>query len=79
VDLEAEINKDLIQLIDLKHEVLTIIQCIERTELQTILEMRYLCFKTWEKIAVALQYDLRQVYRLHGQALEEVEHIRCNL
>ena len=70
MDLESEINADLKTLIDLKREVVTIIKCVERTELQTILEMRYLCFETWEEIAVALHFDLRWVHRLHGRALE---------
>lgn len=76
LDLESEINADLKSLIDLKLEVVTIIKCVERTELQTILEMRYLCFKTWEDIAVTLHYDLRHIHRLHGRALEEVDLIR---
>jgi hypothetical protein len=76
MDLESEINTDLKHLIDLKREVVTIIKCVERTELQTILEMRYLCFETWEEIAVALHYDLRHIHRLHGRALEEVDLIR---
>jgi hypothetical protein len=76
MDLESEINADLKQLIDIKREVVTIIKCVERTELQTILEMRYLCFETWEEIAVALHYDLRHIHRLHGRALEEVDLIR---
>lgn len=76
LDLESEINADLKTLIDLKREVVTIIKCVERTELQTILEMRYLCFETWEEIAVALHYDLRHIHRLHGRALEEVDLIR---
>ena len=76
MDLESERNADLKALIDLKREVATIIKCVERTELQTILEMRYLCFETWEEIAVALHYDLRHIHRLHGRALEEVDLIR---
>lgn len=76
LDLESEINADLKELIDLKREVVTVIKCVERTELQTILEMRYLCFETWEEIAVALHYDLRHIHRLHGRALTEVETIR---
>lgn len=76
LDLESEIQADLQALIDLKREVVTIIKCVERTELQAILEMRYLCFETWEEIAVALHYDLRHIHRLHGRALEEIDLIR---
>lgn len=76
VDLESEINADLTRLINLKHEIVTVIKCVESPELQTLLELRYLCFKTWEQIAVALHFDLRWVHRLHNRALNEVELIR---
>ena len=76
MDLESEINADLTRLINLKHEIVTVIKCVESPELQTLLELRYLCFKTWEQIAVALRFDLRWVHRLHNRALNEVELIR---
>lgn len=76
VDLESEINADLTRLINLKHEIVTVINCVESPELQTLLELRYLCFKTWEQIAVALHFDLRWVHRLHNRALNEIELIR---
>ena len=76
MDLETEINRDLNRLVDLKHEIVTVIKCVEPPELQTLLELRYLCFKTWEQIAVEMNYDLRWVHRLHNRALSEVEAIR---
>jgi hypothetical protein len=76
LDLESEINADLCRLIDTKREIVTAVKCVENRELQTLLELRYLCFKTWEQIAVDLHFDLRWVHRLHGRALEEVEAIR---
>ena len=76
VDLESEINADLTHLINLKHEIVTVVKCVESPELQTLLELRYLCFKTWEQIAVELHFDLRWVHRLHNRALNEVDAIR---
>lgn len=76
LDLESEINTDLCRLIDTKREIVTVIKCVENRELQTLLELRYLCFKTWEQIAVELHFDLRWVHRLHNRALNEVESIR---
>lgn len=76
VDLESEINADLLRLIDQKHEIVTVINCVESPELQTILDMRYLCFETWETIAVALHLDIRWVHRLHNRALSEIDAIR---
>ena len=70
VDLENEINEDIDVLVDLKAEIMRRIKRVENTEYQTILELRYLCFKRWEFIAVELGYDLRYLYKLHDQALE---------
>jgi hypothetical protein len=76
IDLESEIKTDMTDLIRLKREVVTIIKCVEQPELQTILELRYLCFKTWEEIAVELHLDIRWVHRMHNKALNEVDAIR---
>ena len=70
VDLENEINEDIDALVDLKAEIMRRIKRVENTEFQTILELRYLCFKRWEVIAVELGYDLRYLYKLHDQALD---------
>lgn len=78
IDLQGEIFDDLQSLIDLKREIMTIIKCIEGSELQTLLELRYLCCKTWEEIASDVNWSPRQVFYMHGAALREVDRIlRC--
>lgn len=72
IDLQNEINRDIDRLVDLKREIVTIIKAIENPEYQTLLEKRYLCFLTWEKIAVDMGYDLRWLYRIHKRALDEI-------
>jgi len=72
VDLENEINEDIDVLVDLKAEIMRRIKRVENTEYQTILELRYLCFKRWEEIAVEMGYSLRRLYELHDCALEEI-------
>ena len=76
IDLESEINTDLNRLIDLKHEIITVVKCVDNPEYQTLLELRYLCFKTWEEIAVEINWSIRQVYYMHGEALKQVDKIR---
>lgn len=73
IDLESEINQDIDTLVDLKREFVSIIKKINNPEYQTLLELRYLCFKTWEQIAVDMGYDLRYLHKLHGRALESCE------
>ena len=72
IDLQNEINRDIDRLVDLKREIVTAIKAIENPEYQTLLEKRYLCFLTWEKIAVDMGYDLRWLYRIHKRALDEI-------
>lgn len=72
IDLQNEINHDIDRLVDLKREIVTVIKAIENPEYQTLLEKRYLCFLTWEKIAVDMGYDLRWLYRIHKRALDEI-------
>lgn len=69
IDLEDEINADIDELIGLKQEILSVIKSVENTEYQTLLELRYLCFKSWEQIAVELGYSLHHLYKIHNAAL----------
>lgn len=72
VDLENEINVDIDTLVDLKREFVFIIKKISNPEYQTLLELRYLCFKTWEQIAVEMGYSLQHIFRIHDKALKEI-------
>ena len=71
VDLQNEINRDIDKLVELKREIMGVIKAVANPDFQTLLEKRYLCFLSWEKIAVDMGYDLRYVHKLHTQALEE--------
>ena len=73
IDLEAEINQDIDTLVDLKREIVGFIKQICNPEYQTLLELRYLCFKTWEQVAVEMNYDLRYIHKLHSRALKVCE------
>lgn len=75
IDLQDEINRDIDTLVDLKADIMRLVKSVSCREYQTILEKRYLCFQSWEKIAAAMDYDIRWLYRLHGKALEEVQEI----
>jgi len=72
VDLQAEINRDIDRLVDLKREMVSLIKAVDNTEYQTLLELRYLCFKTWEQIAVDMGYSIQHIYRLREKAYNEI-------
>ena len=72
IALQAEINNDIERLVDLKREMVAVIKAVANTERQTLLELRYLCFKTWEQIAVEMDYTVRNVHLLHKEALKAI-------
>ena len=72
IDLEDEINQDIDALVDLKREMVATIKAVADPECQTLLELRYLCFKTWEQIAVQMGYGIDNIYKMHHKALKEV-------
>ena len=72
VDMENEINADIDRLVDLKKEIMSVIKSVENPEQQTLLELRYLCFRTWEEISVEMDYTIQHIYRIRNKALANV-------
>ncbi|HAS04384.1 MAG TPA: hypothetical protein DCR71_01280 [Dehalococcoidia bacterium] len=72
VDLENEINNDIDNLLDLKSDIMTAVKRIENPKLRMLLELRYLCFNSWEQIAVDMGYSMQHIYRIHDQALKSI-------
>ena len=58
---------------DLHAEVMAVLACLEDPDDCEVLSLRYLHFKTWESIAAEMKLCLRQVYRRHRHAMEELE------
>lgn len=75
IELEAEIDSDIDALVDLKADITHRIKQINCPEYQLVLELRNLCFKSWEEIAMQMGYDVRHVFRLHGEALKTISDI----
>ena len=72
VDLETEISNGISLLMQLKSSIAQTIRGINSMECETILEMRYLAFMSWEEIAVQLGYSQSYIYHLHRRALSLV-------
>ena len=73
IDLENEVNADIDALVALKREIVSTIKSVPNLEYQILLELRYLCFKPWEQIAVEMGYGIDNVFRLHQKALKDLE------
>jgi len=76
IDLGNEINHDIDRLVSLKKEITGVIHQLDNINYQLLLEMRYISGKTWDDVALALNYNSRSVFKVHGRALKEIEKIR---
>ena len=73
VDLENEMNADVDRLIDLKTEITNVINAVQSPEYRTLLELRYLGYKSWKEIARLMHYTESNVYKLHLKALRAIK------
>ena len=72
VDLQEEINRDIDSLVDLKRDIVRTIKSVQNPDYQIILALRYLCFKTWEEIAVQMNCSIDNVFKIRKNALKSV-------
>ena len=72
IALENEINDDIDHLVDLKRNITRLIKSVDNIEYQRILELRYLCLKSWKEIGEDLGYSKTHVFRLHAEILESL-------
>ena len=70
--LENEINVDIDKLVDLKDEILSVINGVDDSDSRLILEKRYINLEAWEDIAIALNTSVPNIYRLHDKALRKI-------
>ena len=75
IDLENEIARDMDRLIEVKREIVAVINAVDDVVLRTLLEKRYLCGATWEEISVDLCFNRRWTLRLHDKALGAIQKI----
>ena len=73
IDMQAEINADIDRLVDLKRDIMQVVKAVEDPELQTLLELRYLCFKDWQDIAHSMHCTESNVFKVHSKALRAVK------
>ena len=73
IDLENEINEDIDTLVDLKRDIMQVVKTVDDPELQTLLELRYLCFKDWQDIAYRMHCTESNVFKVHSKALQAVK------
>lgn len=75
VDAENRVSDEIELLEATEREVIATIDAVADKTLRTLLYERYINGKTWEQIAVKLNYSYRQTTRMHGAALIVVKHV----
>lgn len=75
VELESLVNEKIDEQIQIKTEILEAISQIRDRRQRIVLTEYYLNMKTWEQVAVEINYSWRQVMNIHGRALQEMKII----
>ena len=75
MEIEDEINQLECELACYKVKAVGIIQLLTSSEHQTVLLSRYFKKETWTEIREKMFYSSSGIYKLHGQALTEVDKL----
>jgi DNA-directed RNA polymerase specialized sigma subunit len=72
IDLNTEINEKVDEYVDLGRKINKEIGQIKNPLFKLLLHYRYIDGKTFEQIAVDMNYSWKQVHRLHSLSLNEI-------
>ena len=73
IELERRVNARIRDLCALKHAAMDAIDRVEDARQREVLELYYIDGYKWEQVAERMGLDDRQVFRLHGRALQRIE------
>lgn len=76
VDVHAELEKEISQLMQYTREAEKLIATLRDERYRSVLQLRYLCGYDWQEIADRLHFSLRWTHKLHGEALQELKQNR---
>ena len=73
IDLERETDKLIDILFDKRNNIIKQIDSLSNSDYYQILALRYVNYDTFNDISGKTGWSIRQVFRLHGEALQEFE------
>ena len=73
IDLEAIINAEIDRFVDLKKDIREAINTVKDQNERLVLKLRYIEFLKWELVASKMDLSLKQVHRIHGNALQNIK------
>lgn len=78
VDLEKEIDDLIDMYVDKRDTIINQIHQMNNHRYIRILYLRYVKYCTFEYIAVEMNYSIRGIYKLHGNALQAFQKLILN-
>ena len=72
IELERDVNARVRDMCRLKRLAQEAIDRVDDARYRELLELYYIDGFTWEQVAETMEYDVRHVTRLHGEALLKV-------
>ncbi|GHU73407.1 hypothetical protein AGMMS49992_11850 [Clostridia bacterium] len=78
LDLENEINDQIGSLIDLKEELIPILSEMPCANHRKVIALRYFERMNWQQLSTAMHYSLRQIKRIHDEAINKLKKMSDN-
>ena len=75
MEQEQELNAEIDRLVDLKREIMDVLDEVKDMNFRLILEKRYLCVESWPKIGEDMGHSDRWAQLKHQAALRVVQQI----
>ncbi len=72
---EQELNAEIDRLVDLKREIMEVLEEVKDMNYRLILEKRHLCFESWPRIGREMGHSDRWAQQKHEAALRVVQQI----
>lgn len=73
VDIEAELDKEIDELILIKDEIRNAINSLDDDSEKTLMQYRYIDGMKFEWIASTMEYHWRSVHKIHVRALSKIQ------
>lgn len=75
VDMQNEINADIDRFVDLKNEVIRVIEQVDNPHIYDVLYMFYVQEINWTEISKTLNFTYQWVHELKNRGFEQVQKI----
>lgn len=73
MEIDAQIGREIEAIECRRAETVKAIRTVGDARLRSLLKLRYIDGLTFEEISVRMHYSWRQVVRMHGTALDQIE------